>query len=789
MTWTGSYFVWSALNGYSGDTSYGLNVQGAVASAGTPIILYPWGGGQPNELWQYTNNQFVSNLASNLVIGFGTPLPDSPGNYNLALVEQNLNDPSQMWNVDAATGLITNVQYPDLYMNVSGDELTANAAIITYSLQEGNSNEIWTLVPAWAAPPAGAASTPMPTWCYIQSGLSPYENDDIIPYLLTIQGSTPVQGNQVILETFSSNSAPMQMWQFASDQRILCLQGPANALTLGASSSDGGWEVTVNSQKSPVSDGQRWNLGGEAANQIENVQVSQSLVVAGGSSEPVSPVGEPLVEVVAGTANLSYDWYAIPSNPLDAILAQAPVPFPAFTGDQLIAYQYINQRLGLGTGDTPDLRGQYLNSTNYMLFGIWWSDILSYDPPTGVSEEDWDVVVNQLGAEITDVSAVQTVFSNYVAWHNAQFADNGTVLNGLIDRAQMEQSASTSGIGLALAQGALYTVLEAIPVVGNVLGNVVNTVITAALAAQTVSPTPFQVAVSELWSELSQTFLALFGQAALVETIILSDWGKLQATYPLTQLAQGAPGSLSADALSNANLLSTSTTGYTIAAMQILLPAQFQIYVYQDDNDDPVDDIPAFAQMILPAGNNLWTKYWIANSTDWDLYPAKNSLQNDVWDNGVATWDFFTGANGWGFAICYVYDFVVEGYDAVVVNVTNQTGNLLTAQVSITGGVIKQAPGTISPYMSSSFAANADGTLNPTLNFEIFDPNISTETAVASFTAVQPLAGSTGGWPTVSNQSTNNGYSFSNPICNQAAIQGIFKDGYPGAVQISLYRS
>jgi hypothetical protein len=69
---------------------------------------------------------------------------------------------------------------------------------------------------------------------------------------------------------------------------------------------------------------------------------------------------------------------------------------------------------------------------------------------------------------------------------------------------------------------------------------------------------------------------------------------------------------------------------------KILLPAQYQIYVYQDDNGDPVEDIPAYAQRVESSGSNLWAKYWIANSTNWDLAPGQQALQDDLWDNGVS---------------------------------------------------------------------------------------------------------------------------------------------------------
>ena len=100
-----------------------------------------------------------------------------------------------------------------------------------------------------------------------------------------------------------------------------------------------------------------------------------------------------------------------------------------------------------------------------------------------------------------------------------------------------------------------------------------------------------------------------------------------------------------------------------------------------------------------------------------------------------------------------------------------------------------QAPATLNTYVSTCFAAQGGDEATAVVTIEIFDASVSTENAVASFVVTQPTATDEGGWPSVSKQSTNNGYSFSSPICNQAAFQGGVKDGYPGAVQITLYHS
>ena len=51
--------------------------------------------------------------------------------------------------------------------------------------------------------------------------------------------------------------------------------------------------------------------------------------------------------------------------------------------------------------------------------------------------------------------------------------------------------------------------------------------------------------------------------------------------------------------------------------MKMLMPAKYQIYAFQDDDDDPIDDVPSYAQWIEDIGNGRWNKYWIAEGASW----------------------------------------------------------------------------------------------------------------------------------------------------------------------------
>ena len=352
ILWTQPYFIYSALNN---DTScYGLAVSGGTPTIGTQIILWSWQGGQTSELWAFNGGQFVSNLGSNLVLGFGDPVEGgTPQEYYLVLVENNQSDQSQFWNMNPNTGLISNAQYPDRYVNVAGGLPTQGANIITYANQPGAANEMFILAP-WF----DGNTQQQPTWCYLQSELSD-QNGQIVPYVLTVLDGYENGVLNVGLNSLGASGTPAQMWQYTKDRRLLNGSGTGNVLMPSYAWINGFERVAAARQLNPTTNLQHWGLEGKFPNMLNNWHTGQNIYVPGGS-----PYGNPTLELrppPANTDDTGFFWYPMPSSPLNAIIAQAPQPFGFFSGDQLTAYQYINQQLNLGQGQTPDLRGQYLN--------------------------------------------------------------------------------------------------------------------------------------------------------------------------------------------------------------------------------------------------------------------------------------------------------------------------------------------------------------------------------------------------------------------------------------------
>jgi hypothetical protein len=94
--------------------------------------------------------------------------------------------------------------------------------------------------------------------------------------------------------------------------------------------------------------------------------------------------------------------------------------------------------------------------------------------------------------------------------------------------------------------------------------------------------------------------------------------------FPNT-IVQQRPSSLSANALDEQNLFAETTRGYSISAMQMLMLVKYQIYMYAEYNQNPVDNIPSYAQYVSPEKvNGVYRKYWIVASTSWASDASRN---------------------------------------------------------------------------------------------------------------------------------------------------------------------
>lgn len=772
-----------------------VTVQGANTSPGATIQLWTL---QPNSynglpnlyngLWKYENGCIVSAIGSlGLVMDASSYI--APNTW--VVLNTSNGASSQQWTFND-DGTIANQSDSGLVLDI-GDHIVRQGEWLEVdaAAQESQTQQ-WSIVYPHVF---------VPKWSYIQSGLPVGPNDP--PLVATIQEGT----SNVVLSPMDAGS-PNQLWQITPDGRILSATGGNPVMTLGSQLGGGQSGNYIVTAPSPAQTDRslQWTFN-DQKNMFINASSGLVLNVEGGSSNPNTPLityaaqdGPPANEL----------WWITPATTLTDIMAAAPVSFEVFTGDQGTAYADINKELGNRSHITDfDLRSQYTNLAAPL--GDWLTTIQSMHRPSNVQQPDWKAVKNRLTKEITAADSIQRLFQNYTDFHTALFADKGVRLQGLINDAGMDQGSNPPKVGglvLSIFEGVLYTALEAVPGVGPiamavsktcaVLGNVMVGGINIATSALntgggSISPSPFQVAVSELENQLSDNFEALLTAVGNMEEAILTDWGKMRSTD--NAIISTGPDSLAWQANSTATLEAAAIKGYTSSVMQMLLPVKYQIFQYQANDDSALPpNVPLNAQWVQSIGNNTWNKYWIAAPANWNEYPSDQALE-DVWNAGVAPSDFYQGLAGWGFARCYPSkQGPSPGVDCngLVITITNLTPNPLKLDASGSssqGGVTVNGPSsqTLQPYGSVSFIGyytSGPGIPNGlAIEVTITDLNLAASAPVASFTAHQNYCDLAAGdvWVDPPPESSM-GYQLTSPICNP----GSFANSYPGTVQIGI---
>jgi hypothetical protein len=779
-----------------------VTVQGANTSPGAIIQLWTlqpnsYAGlpGNYNGLWQYDENGCIVSAIGNQKLVMDASLYKDPNTW--VVLNTNSGSSSQQWTFND-DGTITNQSNNGLVLDIGDHIVQQGEWLEVDAAAQGSQTQQWSIV----YPQVFA-----PKWVFIQSALTDNENNT---YVATLEDGT----SSVVLSPMQRNSSN-QLWQITPDGRLLSATSGNPVVTLGSNYNWGpnGNYIAVGPSPANTDSSLRWVYNGNGQQMFLNASNGLALNVDGGAAY----ANAPLITYPAQSPTPADDiWTLSPAGPLDAIMAASPVPFPPFTGGEAAAYADINSQIG-SQPYIPnfDVRSQYTNLAAPL--SDWFSIVndMPVGPcPNGVDPTawplDWQSVVKQLSAELTAADSIQKLFAQYSDFHTKIFADDGTMLNALITDAGMkvgDNKTNVGGIVLSVFEGVLYTALEAVPgatpiaqiasktcaVLGNVMMGGINIGLsTANRGGGSISPDPFQVVVSDLWTQLSGNFEALLTTIGNMEDTILTDWGKMETTYRAT-LSTG-PGSLAwADTLTP-SLISAAKPGYTISVMQMLLPVSYQIFQYQANDDSALSGPDSNAQWIQSIGNNTWNKYWIATPGNWNEYPSDQAME-DVWNAGVARSDFFQGLAGWGFARCYPSkQGPSPGVDCngLVITITNLTPNPLTVNASPSdgqGGVTVNGPSsqTLQPYGSvSSIGYYTSGPGIPNglaIEITITDPNLAGSGPVASFTSHQNdcLAAGADVWVDPP-PATSMGYQLTSPIC----YSGSFANSYPGTVQIGI---
>jgi hypothetical protein len=631
--------------------------------------------------------------------------------------------------------------------------------------------------------PEDQSSAYVSQWVYIQSALTDNQNN---PYVMTAVIDEQNGTNGVVLSPLQVQT-PTQLWQITADGRLLSAADGTLVAMLGQNYESGsGQYIVLAPSPAQTDDSLQWVYNGDGQLRFINCANGHVLNVAGGYASNNPPV---IAYPIENPIPPNDQWTISPACPLDVILAQPSVPFPAFSGDQAIAYSDINTLL-----DVTDIRSEYVNLNSP--FSNWQVTIQTASCPSNVQPADWQTVTSQVSRELTAVVAINKLFSNFNEYQGELFSVKHAQLTQLGTDAGMEQGTTTGGLGLAVFEGVMYTSLEMMGPVGAVLGNLMMAGINIGLAATddtSISPDPFQVTYSALLAELMKNFNALATITGNMQTAILTDWGKMSATYADILLTAG-PNSLSWPPLLTADMIASSLPGYTIASMQMLLPAKYQIYQIEETNGSPIPDVPSYAQWVQWEAwsellkSNVWKKYWIADSSNVNAYPSQEAM-NDVWEANTSASDFYQGLSGWGFARSYPFNMgTLPGVDAngLVITITNLTANPLTVNACPDNGqgVTINGPSSeiLQPYGSVSFIGYyTDGLA---IDITVIDQNLRGGPGqVASLTAHQHLCVMEAGDVWVDGKTQNSGYQLTTPICNS----GSFANGCPGVVQVGIF--
>jgi hypothetical protein len=564
------------------------------------------------------------------------------------------------------------------------------------------------------------------------------------------------------------------------DQRV-CLFGygaTEAALDLGYVSADAA--VYWNQVDSPTGDQsgfQKWAYDQSTAqltNLSDNGQLSNSsssTAVGTGSTAPAS------------------QWYAYPSYYLEQVVGQpnsAP-PFPATqSAGETAAYGYLSSRFlpGVYTAHTPapncvyggtpysGIRCEYvvLTATETIATcaatSLAWSGDPSGTNPgsydgTTISDGDFATVSTQIALECQYAADVQTTFNYYTQILTSIFVSSGDSIAQLaLDLGVSQTQSLNNTVPTHILDGIIYTALSATGSTGvGALANLMEMGVStadAASAANSSTPltSPLVTTVGTLYADLTTSFAVLSEQNNNGETAILSDWGRLQAVGPMTELT-GYNG-LGLNAKEVATIEAQALQGYKLAVMQQLMPvSSYVLGSFVSVTSLPINGIPTWNQFSYNTfgaevgGPNSNSSYEYEGPNNLSEYPSQTVMQQDIAGNRANLFDFFNGINAWAsLPMGPIQNLSCQG---IIATLFNATPNDLSVTIFPTDGFIA-GPGkdfNAGALGNEGFTDNQTFELRPygylpiivaqnnkglSMLGNIVDPTFSTETPVIQFT-------------------------------------------------------
>jgi hypothetical protein len=271
-----------------------------------------------------------------------------------------------------------------------------------------------------------------------------------------------------------------------------------------------------------------------------------------------------------------------------------------------------------------------------------------------------------------------------------------------------------------------------------------------------------------------QAFRPSFPALSIRRKQCLTDWGKMQAVASL--IASDGPDSLSWNVDDLGNCVAAAQQGYSLAALQMLMPTKYWIARYGGG----LADIgwPPPAGTYWEYGDyfaNL--AYAITEINTQTNYPSSIVL-NDLKNAGAWISDFYPSKNGWNFNV--MDGFLTSSMGGPAPNGAWKTDTLLTTIVNMSeydfSVVLKANDGhvegignstqSLPAYASLDFASDHDFA-GLSINVTILDPVTGASGAFFQLHLSDNFLG-IGSHTWVDSQSTNTNFSIGTPIVQQA---------------------
>jgi hypothetical protein len=415
------------------------------------------------------------------------------------------------------------------------------------------------------------------------------------------------------------------------------------------------WKYDANTQAwNQLADGPAWSDG----NGWNNPQYYQTIQTAMVNQSRL--FGSPKTAVLMGRAALCMQtWSYDPTSQQWGTMSE---DFPQFTGEELVAYNYLTQFWNIQPA-SGGVRYHYNDESGVITN---WHDDLQNNRvpiPQGADQSVWQRVYNQIQKELLWVGYVQTWYgTNMSLLINTIYLGNDLTVQTVGDYLSLPPKSEDMVVleVLSLVFNAAWAVFGGIPgiAVAQVAGAVAGVLATACAAGAQSMPGggSIQAAYADLQSQLDNAFNAVITGSSNNQNAITGTYDSTTDSYtPGDYGLLAAIGSMIDSTIwswesSTDEIIPTLQRQYALSIWQALIGLKWKIgYI---PRPDPPDNIPTKYLYWL----NEKTPEWIQDGSPSSARgPAIESLTalfgpiqgDDVFPLGVPFSDVFLGQDGW----------------------------------------------------------------------------------------------------------------------------------------------